>query len=437
MRMYDIIQKKRDGGELTPEEICFFIDGYVNGTIPDYQASALCMAIWFRGMTPAETTALTLAIRDSGEVLSSFEHGGVRVDKHSTGGVGDKTSLVITPIVAALGIKIAKMSGRGLGHTGGTVDKLEAFSGFRTDLSGAEFRAAVEKAGLAIVGQSADLAPADKLLYALRDVTATVDSIPLIASSIMGKKLAADDDCIVLDIKTGSGAFMKQESESRALAELMVEIGTRAGKKMSALVTDMDRPLGNAVGNALEVIEAIETLCGRGPADLTALCEVLAVEMLVLSGYGDEAACLAAVRRVIASGEALAKLADMVAAQGGDPEWVYHTERFPRAPFEEAVLAPASGYIVRVDAEAYGKAALVLGAGRNKKEDPIDLTAGLRLLAKTGEKVEKGDVIAMLYTSRQETLGAAKKLLLEATEIGEAPSPARPLIFARLRGENI
>ena len=383
MRMYDIIKKKRDGGELTDAEIAFFIKHYTNGDIPDYQASALCMAIWFRGMTPAETTALTLAIRDSGEKLKFEGITGLRVDKHSTGGVGDKTSLVIAPIVASLGVQIAKMSGRGLGHTGGTVDKLEAFAGLRTDLSVKEFEAAVNTAGIAIVGQSADLAPADKLLYALRDVTATVDSMPLIASSIMGKKLAADDDCIVLDVKTGSGSFMKMPEDSRALAELMVDIGKRAGKKMCALITDMDRPLGNTVGNALEVIEAIETLGGRGPEDLTALCVELATHMLVLAEKGDYTSCKEAVEQSITSGKALDKLADMVRAQGGDADWVYHPDRFPKAPFSYTVKAPQTGYIVRVDAEGYGVASLLLGAGRNTKDDVIDMSAGIYLHAKT------------------------------------------------------
>ena len=287
MRMYDIIQKKKRGGELSEKEIHYFVDGYVKGEIPDYQASALCMAVWFRGMTDAETAALTFAIRDSGETLKLDAIDGLRVDKHSTGGVGDKTSLVVAPIVAALGVKVAKMSGRGLGHTGGTIDKLEAFPGFRTDLPKAEFERIVNQTGIAIVGQSADLAPADKLLYALRDVTATVDSMPLIASSIMGKKLAADDDCIVLDVKTGSGSFMKSVEDSKALARLMVDIGKRAGKRMCALVTDMDRPLGNTIGNTLEVEEAILTLQGKGPRDLSDLCVALAVRMLVLAEKGE------------------------------------------------------------------------------------------------------------------------------------------------------
>ncbi len=428
MRIYDIIKKKRDGGTLSPAEIRFFIDGYVKGEIPDYQASALCMAIYFRGMDLEETTALTLAVRDSGDKLCFEGIDGLRVDKHSTGGVGDKTSLAVAPIVAALGVKVAKMSGRGLGHTGGTIDKLEAIAGFRTDLDTATFERVVNEVGIAIVGQSADLAPADKLLYALRDVTATVDSLPLIASSIMGKKLAADDDCIVLDVKTGSGAFMKTEADSRALAELMVGIGQRAGKRTRALITDMDRPLGRAIGNSLEVIEAIETLRGNGPEDFTELCVALATHMLVISDRGDVATCEANVRRVMADGTALDTLAAMVRAQGGDPDWIYYPERFPRAAHACEVTAPATGYITHVDCEGYGVSALLLGAGRNTKTDVIDPSAGILLAAKTGDFVTEGQVIATLYTSDKARLEAAKARLLGATEIGPEQPAARPLI---------
>ena len=429
MRMYDIIKKKRDGGELTTAEIRHFIDGYVRGEIPDYQAAALCMAIYYRGMTAAETTELTLAIRDSGQRLDFSAIHGVRVDKHSTGGVGDKTSLVVAPIVACLGARVAKMSGRGLGHTGGTIDKLESIAGFRTDIDGEEFIRIVNEVGIAIVGQTASLAPADKLLYALRDVTATVDSMPLIASSIMGKKLAADDDCIVLDVKTGSGAFMKTVEESRELATLMVEIGRRAGKRMRALITDMDRPLGSAIGNSLEVIEAIETLQGKGPADLTEVCLALATHMLVVSDHGDEATCRADVNRVIESGEALATLARMVEAQGGDPAWIYDTEKFPKAAYTHTVLAPQDGFITHADAEGYGTAALLLGAGRNTKDDVIDYAAGIRLSAKTGDYLRKGEPLATLYANDERLFAAAESRLLAATEIGAAPPAARPLIL--------
>ena len=430
MRIYDIIKKKRDGERLTDEEIHFFVEGYVAGDIPDYQASALCMAIYFRGMDLGETTALTLAMRDSGDTLHMNGIDGLRVDKHSTGGVGDKTSLIVAPIVASLGVKVAKMSGRGLGHTGGTVDKLEAIQGFRTDLDTATFERVVNEVGIAIVGQSANLAPADKLLYALRDVTATVDSLPLIASSIMSKKLAADDDCIVLDVKTGSGAFMKSEADSRALAEVMVGIGKRAGKRTRALITDMDRPLGRAIGNSLEVIEAIETLCGEGPEDLCELCVALATHMLVISDRGDEATCEASVRRVMTDGTALGTLAAMVQAQGGDPDWIYHPEKFPRAPFSREVKAPRSGYITHVDCEGYGVSALLLGAGRNTKADTIDPTAGILLAAKTGDHVTEGQTLATLYASKEALLDAAAARLLAATEIGDEEPAARPLIVS-------
>ena len=431
MRMFDIIQKKQHGEALTDAEIGFFIEGYVKGEIPDYQAAALCMAIWFRGMTVEETTALTLAIRDSGATLVLNGIDGLRVDKHSTGGVGDKTSIVVAPIVATLGVKIAKMSGRGLGHTGGTVDKLEAFPGFRTDLSTAEFERVVNEVGIAIVGQSADLAPADKLLYALRDVTATVDSMPLIASSIMGKKLAADDDCIVLDVKTGSGSFMKTVEDSRALAQLMVDIGKRAGKRMCALITDMDRPLGYAVGNALELQEAIQTLRGKGPEDLTELCVALAARMLTLAEKGSYEHCEREVRRVIASGEALDTLAAMVRAQGGDAACVYHPERLPQAAHTCVVTAEQDGYVAAMNTEGYGVSALLLGAGRNTKEDVIDLSAGIYLHVKTGDRVRVGDPIATLYTSGSEALFApAASRLLASTSIDIKAPAKRPLIFA-------
>ncbi|MBQ8432436.1 MAG: thymidine phosphorylase [Clostridia bacterium] len=432
MRMYDIIQKKRDGKELTREEIEAFVTGYVAGQIPDYQAAALCMAIYFRGMTVEETTHLTLAIRDSGETLHFDGIQGIRADKHSTGGVGDKTSLVVIPIVASLGIKAAKMSGRGLGHTGGTVDKLEAIAGFRTQLPIPEFEGIVNRVGCAIVGQSTDLAPADKMLYALRDVTATVDSMPLIASSIMGKKLAADDDCIVLDVKTGSGAFMKTLEDSKALARLMVDIGKRAGKKITALITDMDIPLGNAIGNSLEVVEAIAVLQGKGPEDLKEICVALAANILFLADKGTLAACEDMAKQAISDGSALETFARMVAAQGGDAEWIYHPEHFPKATYSQKVLAPRDGYIARVDAEGYGVSALLLGAGRNTKEDVIDMTAGISLLAKTGDFVKKGDPIAELFTSSKERLESAAARLLEATFLEDQKPEGKPLILDRV-----
>ena len=429
MRMYDIIQKKRDGAALSEAEIQWVIDGYVKGDIPDYQVAALCMAIYFQGMTLEETTALTFAVRDSGDRLDFSDIHGLRVDKHSTGGVGDKTSLVVAPIVATLGVKVAKMSGRGLGHTGGTIDKLEAIPGFCTDMSVEDFKKIVNEVGIAIVGQSAELAPADKLLYALRDVTATVNSLPLIVSSIMGKKLAADDDCIVLDVKTGSGAFMKTLEDSRELAEWMVEIGKRAGKKMRALITDMDRPLGNAIGNSLEVIEAIETLQGKGPQDLTELCVALSAHILVLAEKGDYAACEKAVRSTIESGAALQTFANMVNAQGGNGDWILHPEKFPMAEIIKEVKAPQDGYIASVNTEGYGVASLLLGAGRNTKEDVIDSSAGIYLLAKTGDFVKKGENIARLYTNKAESLDGAEARLLSATRIESIPPKQQPLIL--------
>lgn len=433
MRAYDIIKKKRDGMALSDEEIRAFIEGYVSGEIADYQAAAFCMAVYFRGMDVRETTALTLAVRDSGDRLDFSRIHGVRVDKHSTGGVGDKTSLVVTPIVASCGVKVAKMSGRGLGHTGGTIDKLEAIPGFCTSLSTEDFERIVNEVGIAIVGQSKNLAPADKKLYALRDVTATVDSMPLIASSIMGKKLAADDDCIVLDVKTGSGSFMKTLEDSRALAQLMVDIGKRAGKKMLALITDMDRPLGFAIGNTLEVKEAIDVLCGRGPEDLSDICIALATDMLTLTGeHGDRDACEAKVREAISSGRALDTLAKMVKAQGGDDTVIYHPEAFAKATHEYTVKSPRDGYVVAVDTEGYGIASLLLGAGRNTMEDEIDYTAGVILRAKTGDFVKAGDPIATLYTCDESRFAAAEKRLLDATTIGDEKPEERPLIFARV-----
>ncbi len=429
MRMYDIIQKKRDGIPLTSAEIQWVIDGYVKGDIPDYQMSAWCMAIYFRGMDLEETAALTFAIRDSGERLDFSDIKGLRVDKHSTGGVGDKTSLVVTPIVASLGVKVAKMSGRGLGHTGGTIDKLEAIPGFKTDLPIDEFKKIVNKIGIAIVGQSAELAPADKLLYALRDVTATVDSLPLIVSSIMGKKLAADDDCIVLDVKTGSGSFMKTLEKSRQLAQCMVEIGKKAGKRTRALITDMDRPLGYAIGNSLEVVEAIQTLQGKGPADLTELCIALAAHILTLAEKGSYAECEKMAKDAIEKGSALQMFADMVEAQGGDKQWILHPEKFPKAAYAHEVKAKEEGYIVGVDTESYGVASLLLGAGRNTKEDTIDPAAGILLCKKTGDFVKKGDVLAVLYADKQGAFAASEERLLQATHMGKQAPENAPLVL--------
>lgn len=432
MRMYDIIRKKRDGGELTTQEIKFFIDGYVDGSIPDYQASALLMAIFYKGMSVRETCDLTFAVRDSGQRLDFSAIDGIRVDKHSTGGVGDKTSLVVAPIVASLGVKVAKMSGRGLGHTGGTIDKLESIPGFRTDLSEEEFLNNVNKIGVCIVGQNKDLAPADKKLYALRDVTATVDSLPLIVSSIMGKKLAADDDCIALDVKTGSGAFAKTIEDSRLLARMMVDVGKQAGKKMLALITDMDRPLGNAIGNTLEVCEAVDTLNGHGPQDFTEICKILASNMLYLAGKGSLDECEKMVDESISNGSALETLKKMVVAQGGDVSVICDTSRFSKAPYSMSVKAPRNGYISRVDTEGYGIASLLLGAGRNTKEESIDFSAGIMLLKKTGDKVVEGEDIAVLYTSDESRFASSMAKFLSSTVIEDSAPESRPIVLDRV-----
>ncbi len=431
MRMYDIIKKKRDGEALSKEEIKFFVDGFAKGEIPDYQAAALCMAIYFNGMNIDETTELTFAVRDSGEKLKFDNINGLRVDKHSTGGVGDKTSLIVAPLVASCGIKIAKMSGRGLGHTGGTVDKLESIPGFKTDIPVEEFEKIVNETGIAIVGQSAELAPADKKLYALRDVTATVDSMPLIASSIMGKKLAADDDCIVLDVKTGSGSFMKTIEQSKELARIMVDIGKNAGKKTLALITDMDIPLGNAIGNALEVKEALEILNGNGPADLTEVCLSLATNMLYLAEKGSLAECEKMAKEAITSKRALVTFANMVKAQGGNPDYIYNPELFKKADHSHEVRALKSGYIYSVDTEGYGIASLLLGAGRNVKEDVIDFSAGIILKKKTGEYVNEGDVIAILYSDKNDFKASESKLLASTQICDDAPEK-RDLILAKV-----
>lgn len=430
--MYDIIRKKRDGGELTTQEIKFFIDGYVKGEIPDYQASALLMAIFFKGMNFRETADLTFAVRDSGQRLDFSAINGIRVDKHSTGGVGDKTSLVVAPLVASLGVKVAKMSGRGLGHTGGTIDKLESIPGFKTDLSEEEFLKNVNEIGVCIVGQNRDLAPADKKLYALRDVTATVDSLPLVVSSIMGKKLAADDDCIVLDVKTGSGAFAKSLEDSRTLAKVMVDIGKQAGKKMLALITDMDRPLGNAIGNTLEVKEAIDTLNGHGPEDFTEICIILATNMLYLAGKGSMEECEKAVKGAIADKSALETFKKMVKAQGGDASFIDNPDKFAKAPFKRRVKAQKSGYIHHVDTEGYGISSLLLGAGRNTKEESIDFSAGIVLKKKTGDYVKEGEELAVMYTSDENRFESAVNKFYASTVILNDEPKKRPLVLDRV-----
>lgn len=432
MRMYDLIMKKRNGEELLEEEISYMITEYVAGNIPDYQMAAFLMAIYFRGMTEQETLALTLAMAHSGDMVDLSPIDGVKVDKHSTGGVGDKTTLVIAPIVAACGVKVAKMSGRGLGHTGGTVDKLEAIPGFQTALSREKFFDIVNQHGLSVIGQSGNLTPADKKMYALRDVTATVDSIPLIAASIMSKKLAAGSDAIVLDVKCGSGAFMKTQEEAVKLAEEMVAIGVNAGRQMVALITNMNIPLGNKIGNSLEIIEAVDTLRGNGPEDLTEICLQLAGNMLHLAGLGTVDECVELAKGVIADGSAFARLVEMVRAQGGDAEVLLDTKRFEKAPFEKAVLAKRAGYIQAMDTEGCGIASAMLGAGRETKESDIDFTAGIEMKKKVGDPVCEGDVLAIMYASKEELFEKAEEKYLASVKIGETEPEKEPLIYARV-----
>lgn len=429
MRMYDIIQHKRDNKELSGEEIQFFVEEYTAGNIPDYQAAALAMAIFFNGMTPEETAALTLAMAHSGDVMDLTPIKGVKVDKHSTGGVGDKTSLVLGPMVAALGVPVAKMSGRGLGHTGGTIDKLESFPGFQTGIPEQEFFDNVNKIGIAIAGQTGNLAPADKKLYALRDVTATVESIPLIASSIMSKKIAAGADVIVLDVKVGSGAFMKDEESAVKLADTMVRIGDNVGKKTMAVVSDMDEPLGYAVGNALEVKEAIDTLAGNGPQDLYELCLELGSHMVV--GAGKAQNCAEAKEMLagtIKDGSALRKLAELVEAQGGNPEAVYDTELLPKALIEYEYRADTEGYVSRIVCDIVGTSAMVLGGGRENKDSVIDLSVGIVLEAKKGAYVHKGDVLARFYANDENKLSDAVKRFADAYVIEDTKPAGSRLI---------
>ena len=429
MRMYDLILKKKQGGELSTDEIRYMIEGFTEGSIPDYQMSAMTMAICFRGMTPRETVDLTLAMRDSGDVLDLSGIKGVKVDKHSTGGVGDKTSLALTPIIAALGVPVAKMSGRGLGHTGGTIDKLECFDGFTTALSEEQFAGNVNTIGIAIAGQTANLAPADKNLYALRDVTATVDQMSLIASSIMSKKLASGSDAIVLDVKTGNGAFMKKLEDSRALAKEMVSIGTMAGKKTVAVITDMDQPLGRAVGNSLEVREAIDTLRGEGPADFKEVVFALGSQMLMLAGRAaDEKEARALMEGVIEDGSALDKFAQFVRAQGGDAAPVYDTSLLPVAGKTLEVTAKESGYVHRILAEDIGIACMTLGGGRETKESAIDLSVGIILEKKNGDAVSDGEVLATIYGNDDAKMQAAYEKIAHAYEIAKEPAAFVPVV---------
>lgn len=437
MTMYDLIMKKKRGGTLTDEEIAFWIDGVTNGSIPAYQTSALLMAICFQGLSPHETAVLTDCMMHSGDTADLSAIAGWTVDKHSTGGVGDKTTLVVAPLAAACGLKVAKMSGRGLGHTGGTVDKLESIDGFRTILSPTDFTDIVNTHGLCVIAQSGDLAPADKILYSLRDVTGTVDNLSLIASSIMSKKLAGGAKALCLDVKVGSGAFMKTTDEAIALAKAMVDIGVRHGRRVQALITDMDRPLGYTIGNAMEVQEAIDTLEGHGPADLTELSLAIVTTLLTMTDHGDEVVCRRIAEDALASGKALEKLRDMIAAQGGDATVIDHPKRLPKASCCCGLIAQRDGYIAHMNTEEIGQACTLLGAGRQTAEDTIDMSAGICLLKKTGDFVKKGEAIATLYSSNGALLSPAVTRLADSlTWQDTAPAPV-PLITAVVTAEGV
>lgn len=438
MRMYDIILKKRNGGELTKEEIEFVVNGYTKGEIPDYQVSALLMAIYFQKMNKRETADLTMAMVNSGEVVDLSAIEGIKVDKHSTGGVGDTTTLVLGPMVAAAGAPVAKMSGRGLGHTGGTLDKLESIKGLSIEMPKEKFIENVNKVKLAVAGQTANLAPADKKLYALRDVTATVDNISLIASSIMSKKIAAGADAIVLDVKTGAGAFMKTLDDSFALAKEMVDIGTNVGRNTIAIVSDMDEPLGFAVGNALEVKEAIDTLKGKGPKDLYELCMTLGSYMLILAKKADNVETAREILEdTIRTGAALNKFKEFVAAQGGDPEVIDNPELLPKAEHIIEFKAEESGYVNKIVAIEVGLAALVLGAGRETKESQIDLAVGVVLNKKIGDYVEKGEPLAYIHVNDMSKLKDCEERLKRAFQVTKEKPEHRPLIFGVVTKEGI
>ncbi|MFB9972992.1 pyrimidine-nucleoside phosphorylase [Allobacillus sp. SKP2-8] len=424
MRMYDIIAKKRDGEVLTQEEIQFFIDGYTSGEIPDYQASAFAMALYFQGMNKEERAAITMAMAQSGDMIDLSEIEGTKVDKHSTGGVGDTTTLILAPLVASVGVPVAKMSGRGLGHTGGTIDKLESVPGFHVELSKEEFIQNVNERKVSVIGQSGNLTPADKKLYALRDVTATVNSIPLIASSIMSKKIAAGADAIVLDVKTGAGAFMKKESESVDLAKAMVEIGNSVGRNTMAVISDMSQPLGNAIGNALEVKEAIDTLNGTGPEDLTKLSLTLGSQMVVLAGQAENLTeAWSLLEKSIENGDALKKFKEFLASQGGDASVVDEPTLLPQAKHQFEVLADESGYIHEIVADEVGHAASMLGAGRLTKDAEIDLSVGIVLQKKVGDTIEKGEPLLTIHSNHEEVKEVQEKL---KENIKISPEPLIP-----------
>lgn len=434
MRMYDLIMKKRKGEELTKEEINFFVDGFTKGEIPDYQASAMLMAIFFNKMNKRETADLTNAMVESGDKIDLSNIKGVKVDKHSTGGVGDKTSICLTPLVASLGIPVAKMSGRGLGHTGGTIDKLETFNGFSVELTEEQFMENVNKINIAIMGQSGNLVPADKKLYALRDVTATVDNMSLIASSIMSKKLASGADAIVLDVKVGDGAFMKTPETAKELAQEMVDIGKHLGRETIGVISDMDQPLGYAIGNSLEVIEAIELLKGNGPKDLLELTLTIGSNMLLCAKMAEsEEEARKMLMENIENGKGLEKLKDFVKAQGGDITPIDDYSKFPQAKYVEKVTSPVDGYITKIHAEAFGLIAMELGAGRATKESEIDLAVGIVLNKKRGEKVNKGDVLAYIHSNSDEKIEKARKSILENIVIEDNYDLNIPLIYDIVR----
>lgn len=427
--MYDIIEKKRDGHVLTTEEINFVIEQYVANHIPDYQVSALLMAIYFQGMTIEESAALTMAIVHSGEEIDLSGIDGVKVDKHSTGGVGDTTTLVLAPLVASLGVPVAKMSGRGLGHTGGTIDKLEAIKGFHVEITNEQFIELVNQNKVAVIGQSTQLAPADKLLYSLRDVTATVSSIPLIASSIMSKKIASGANAIVLDVKVGTGAFMKNLDDARKLAKTMVQIGNEVGRKTTAIISSMEEPLGNAIGNAIEIQEAIETLRGEGPEDLTELSLELGAEMVVLAdGSMTKEVAKQQLKEQLTNGKAIEMFKTFIEAQGGDGSIVDNVQNLPTARYTFDVLANEAGYVSHIVANEIGAAAMMLGAGRETKDSKIDLSVGVQLHKKVGEFVEKGDIICSLYANTENTTKVKEKISENIIISNDMPKK-EPLIF--------
>lgn len=434
MRMYDLILKKKQGKELNTEEINWMIKEFTEGRIPDYQMSAMTMAICFQGMDKRETFDLTMAMRDSGDVLDLSRIDGIKVDKHSTGGVGDKVSLVLTPIVASLGVPVAKMSGRGLGHTGGTIDKLESFSGFSTEISEEKFIDSVNTIGIAIAGQTANLAPADKKLYALRDVTATVDQMSLIASSIMSKKLASGADAIVLDVKTGNGAFMQKEEDAIALAKAMVDIGNRAGKQTVAVITDMDEPLGNAVGNALEIKEVIDALHGDGPEDLMEVVYALGTQMLLLAKRAeDEEIARNLITESIQERKALKKFAEFIENQGGNREEILHPDMLPKARYVITVLAEEEGCIERILAQDIGIACMTLGGGRENKESTIDHSVGIILTKKISDTVKKGETLALIHANSKEKAVLASGLVKNAYQIAKEPAKKAPMVKCIIR----